>query len=524
MSRPAAAPVDSAPRNLRDRFVETRAIVDLGAFVEATRDSGYRGISAAIAEFVDNSIEAAASDIKVEVRPSPDSLPEVFVADNGTGMSSAELVRSLQFGGSSRFRSREGLGRYGMGLPNAALSLAQRIDVYSWQSRRRPLRVHLDLDQVAGSDAAVIGPPAPSSLPRGFEKGRSGTLLHLTKCDRIQGTSNSQNVRGLHWDLGRRFRYFLWKGVKIAVNGEPVRPVDPLFLRGPSRGARGSRFGEPLRYEIRSEPSDPSSPVGTVEVVFAELPVDAYFDLPNAKKRRLGISGGAGVSIVRAGREVDYGWFFMGSKRKENYDDWWRAEIRFEPILDESFGITHTKQEIYPTDSLKQILAPDCEVIARALNARVRVAHARSKRRSSFLPAEEVAARTEPRLPPIPEVTSSGQQSVRHSTAKANTREGVSYRIVEGSAASDSFYRCEVSSNLLTLELNEHHPFAQRLLSSLDSGENGRGLIDPMQVELLLLAAARAELMLSSKDRKVLACFRRAWSDILAAFLSEGGE
>ncbi len=28
-------------------------------------------------------------------------------------------------------------------------------------------------------------------------------------------------------------------------------------------------------------------------------------------------------------RESDYGWFFMGPKRKENYDDWWRCEVAF---------------------------------------------------------------------------------------------------------------------------------------------------------------------------------------------------
>jgi hypothetical protein len=44
--------------------------------------------------------------------------------------------------------------------------------------------------------------------------------------------------------------------------------------------------------------------------------------LSNEEKSSLGISKRAGVSILRGGREIDYGWHFMGSKRKENYDDW----------------------------------------------------------------------------------------------------------------------------------------------------------------------------------------------------------
>ncbi len=58
---------------------------------------------------------------------------------------------------------------------------------------------------------------------------------------------------------------------------------------------------------------------------------------------RLGIVGGGGVSVLRAGREIAHGWYLMGSKRKENYDDWWRCEIEFEPVLDEHFGITINK-------------------------------------------------------------------------------------------------------------------------------------------------------------------------------------
>src|SRR5207247_6741462 len=92
----------------------------------------------------------------------------------------------------------------------------------------------------------------------------------------------------------------------------------------------------------------------------------------NDEKGLLMLSKWGGVSILRAGREIDYGWFFMGNKRKENYDDWWRCEIAFDPHLDELFGVTHAKQEIHPTETLKAILSPDIERLAHALNGRVR--------------------------------------------------------------------------------------------------------------------------------------------------------
>jgi hypothetical protein len=61
------------------------------------------------------------------------------------------------------------------------------------------------------------------------------------------------------------------------------------------------------------------------------LPIEAWTNLSNAEKKRLGVFERCGVSILRAGREIDSGWFFMGEKRKESYDEWWRSEVSFSP-------------------------------------------------------------------------------------------------------------------------------------------------------------------------------------------------
>src|SRR6202042_3256959 len=111
---------------------------------------------------------------------------------------------------------------------------------------------------------------------------------------------------------------------------------------------------------------------GRVSVRFSELPIDQWHDLPSSQKRDMGVTGSPTVSVVRAGREIDRGWFFMGAKRRENYDDWWRCEVSFEPVLDELFGVTHTKQKINPTVELNEVLVPDLERVARELNGIVR--------------------------------------------------------------------------------------------------------------------------------------------------------
>jgi sensor histidine kinase regulating citrate/malate metabolism len=107
-------------------------LVNIGNFIVATRDSGYKSTAAALAELVDNAIEANATKIHIQIHKHITAVNgdyELSVIDNGKGMSADELGLALQFGGSTRFNSRSQLGRYGMGLPNSSLSQCKRVEV-----------------------------------------------------------------------------------------------------------------------------------------------------------------------------------------------------------------------------------------------------------------------------------------------------------------------------------------------------------------------------------------------------------
>ena len=96
------------------------SILSINHFIEATRDSGYKGTGSAVSELVDNAIQANACKIIINVEKK-DSTPDISISvlDNGCGMDPFTLRHALQFGGSSRFNDRKGIGRYGMGLPNS---------------------------------------------------------------------------------------------------------------------------------------------------------------------------------------------------------------------------------------------------------------------------------------------------------------------------------------------------------------------------------------------------------------------
>ena len=134
------------------------------------------------------------------------------------------------------------------------------------------------------------------------------------------------------------YRRFIEAGLTITINGAKVDAIDPTLRTTKLDGATATLAFEELQYELESSHGETS----VVTVRFVMLPVRRWYSLDNVTKRRVGIVGGGGVSIMRAGREIASGWHLMGGKRRENYDDWWRCEVQFEPVLDEHFGITHT--------------------------------------------------------------------------------------------------------------------------------------------------------------------------------------
>src|SRR5688572_26975365 len=155
-------------------------IIALDHFIQATRDSGYKGTASAISELVDNSLQAGADRISILLAEVGGEFPvEVSVLDNGRGMDPFTLRQALRFGGSSRFGDRSGLGRYGMGLPNSSLSQGCRVSVYTWQSlepqRSKAKRQavpetvytsYLDVDEIArGELKNVPVPRVAASVP-----------------------------------------------------------------------------------------------------------------------------------------------------------------------------------------------------------------------------------------------------------------------------------------------------------------------------------------------------------------------
>lgn len=514
---PRASRKSAAPSTATRRRAE---LVEPAHFVTATRDSGYRSTAFAIAELIDNAIQAEASRVEVSVIDvGTDPYPvSIRVVDDGVGMDRATLSRVLAFGNSSRFDDRTSLGRYGMGLPNGPLSRARRVTVLTWKGTR-VLSVHLDVDEVVSEGQKVIAAPSVIARPSFLDASDHGTAVVLDRCDRLEHKRPTTIAEHLSRELARIYRRFLVSGLVLRVNGAQLVPYDPLMLMPEGQVTGGSPFGDALRYELAGPGGD-----GSLTVRFSELPISRWHDLPAKRKRELGVTSAPTVSVLRADREIDAGWFFMGSKRRENYDDWWRCEVAFDPTLDELFGLTHAKQSITPTTELVAALAPDLEPIARSLNARARERFQLAQARTPLSSAERRAARAAASLPRVRARSTPPPSTIPTETAVdlvESSDVAIPHRVVVSELRATVPYEIWVNGSQLILVLNSHHPLYRDLFARVALGETPAEQDLATALTLMALAAARAEAsMPSAADRARVAAFRQAWGDVLATFLN----
>ena len=98
--------------------------------MESTRAIGY-SVEAAIADLIDNSIVAHATQVDIDFFPIGEAYISIF--DNGYGMDKETLINAMKYGSrnSLEVRDENDLGRYGLGLKMASMSQCRILTVIS---------------------------------------------------------------------------------------------------------------------------------------------------------------------------------------------------------------------------------------------------------------------------------------------------------------------------------------------------------------------------------------------------------
>ncbi len=359
-------------------------IVFADAFIRGMRDIGYKNPAWAIAEMMDNSIQAGATTIEVRLgfdaanksRAKPD---QIAIIDNGAGMIPKMVSYAVRWGGTDRENDRQGFGRYGYGLPSSAVSMARKYTVYAKTAGGSWHAVTVDLEALgnAANDAKkteALLAPKPVELPSwliGYErKGpkqldlaslKSGTVIVLEDLDRLRALSGWITTKAFEAKLLQYFGviYRHWLNERtIIVNNTTTEAVDPLFLMQKGRFYDETPvMAKPIANRA-FETTSSSGEKGVVRIRAALLPPD--FQLVNPKdfakkgaktnKRFDVMKDYNGLMICREGRQIDC--ITPDWTRFQVYDRNLKIEVDFDPVLDEYFGITTSKQQIVIDDSM----------------------------------------------------------------------------------------------------------------------------------------------------------------------------
>ena len=395
-------------RTVLNRILKENAAVPLffaQTLISSLRDVGYNHTTSALCEHVDNAVEAGATEVRIFYRQSGkkgDYQIDAAVYDNGRGMEPNVLKMATSFGGSLNYNNRGGIGRFGMGMKTAALSMSPVMELYSWQDPAAIYNMILDVEAIGKDRSNAVNLPDPtlntelrSDLAELFSKpmawpsdhkeqdlfatdadnladrlGSHGTIVYMPACDRLSSRKARTLCEHAVSEMSRIYRRSIFSGLKLYVNNRRVEAFDPTYSMASARHVRmlaegtttTSRLVLSRPIDIPVNENDPARVAQIVAKVF-RLPIEEWSDLePKVRKNDLRIFDGLTVSILRNGREV-----FAGGLPKlttqHSVTNWYRVQIEFPGLLDEAFGVASNKQGVrmkdYVLERIREAIGSD---------------------------------------------------------------------------------------------------------------------------------------------------------------------
>lgn len=344
------------------------------------RDLGY-SLETAVADLIDNSISADATEIQVFCDISC-SAPVLVVLDNGRGMTEAEVIAAMRHGATDPRKKRglKDLGRFGLGLKTASFSQCRQLTVVSAKLGNRA-GAEWDLSKVEKDDdwfIAVLEAAEIAQQPFIETLGANGTLVIWRDLDRLfedeigqkRDEIVNEKLAAVERHLSLVFHRFLAGEVKerkkltIKINGHAITAFDPF---------------------CRKNAATQTLPEETIWIENVAIVMQPYI-LPHHS--RLSISeydyyqnrsdfiSNQGAYVYRNGRLMAWGdWFRLVPKGESTKLA--RVQIDFPNSLDEAWTIDIKKSRARPPHAVRERLR---QIVGQITARSVRVHRGRGQR------------------------------------------------------------------------------------------------------------------------------------------------
>ncbi|MHC3819290.1 ATP-binding protein [Streptomyces sp. DT9] len=244
----------------------TKRLPPAARYVESLTHQGY-GFEAAIADLVDNSIDASARNVVISFLRDDDRLVSLLVIDDGYGMGDDALDTAMTVGGREEY-DETALGHFGSGLKAASLSHADSLTVIS-RTKRSPSTGRRWLTSRAQVDFAcdIVDPGYCQELVDRYDGliEWQGTIVRWDKVRAFDTITTGQAdrylndaIEKLETHLGLYLHRFLARedfNIDIVVEDvrtteeldhRGVEPIDPFGYRVPGRAGFPRTYKAPV--------------------------------------------------------------------------------------------------------------------------------------------------------------------------------------------------------------------------------------------------------------------------------------
>ena len=324
---------------------------------ESMRDLGYT-LATAIADIVDNSITAKATEIDIFCDLARDD-PTLVIIDNGQGMSADQLLLAMKHGSANPKEERNpmDLGRFGLGLKTSSFSQCRHLSVVSSQEAKC-VAADWDLDLVGQEDdwiMSILDETEIAELPYVARIPDTGTAVIWQKLDRLFedhfGARRDEIVNEkldlVEKHLALVFHRFLSGEIKnrrtisITINGHSVQPFDPFCRKNKATRVLPEDIVRVDGKDIRIQPY-----ILPHHSHLSAAEYDYYQDRSNFLSNQ-------GAYIYRNGRLMVWGdWFRLVPKGEATKLA--RICIDFPNALDEKWTIDIKKSRAKPPHEVRQ--------------------------------------------------------------------------------------------------------------------------------------------------------------------------
>lgn len=335
----------------KDRENTPRANILMGSM----RSIGYT-FESAIADVIDNSISAHCENVYLLFPENPLEDLAVGILDDGSGMSDNSLFEAMRYGSSSSEEQREAddLGRFGLGMKSASMSICRKLTVASKYNGE----IHAytwDYNYIKQKEAWITQEHTKAEIKQlpyidKLESQSQGTLVIWRDFDVLYKSSNGQVYEVLNEyksfvndAVALIFHRFLDSKnkfhINIFINNHKVKGLDP-FLENNSKTTR--------KKEVSIAINDSNGIERQVKVRAFILPYAS--DLKPKDRQLVGgiesLKSKQGFYLYRNYRLIVWGTWFRMRPRSELTKNA-RIRVDIPNSLDDIFKIDVKKQAAY---------------------------------------------------------------------------------------------------------------------------------------------------------------------------------